>query len=45
MKHLGGGWPPRVILYLFVVPHFNFVDTANRAVARFFVTGGQYREC
>ena len=36
-----GGWlAPRVIFHLFVVPHFNFVDTANRAVARFFVTGG-----
>ena len=36
-----GGWlAPRVIFRLFVVPHFNFVDTANRAVARFFVTGG-----
>ena len=45
MKHLGGGWLPRVTLHLFVVPHFNFVDTANRAVARFSVTGGQYREC
>ena len=44
MKHLGGSWPPRVILHLFVVPHFNFVDTANRAVAGFFETGGQYRE-
>ena len=36
-----GGWlAPRVIFHLFVVPHFNFVDTANRAVARFFVTRG-----
>ena len=36
-----GGWlAPRVIFRLFVVPHFNFVDTANRAVARFFVTRG-----
>ena len=36
-----GGWlAPRVIFHLFAVPHFNFVDTANRAVARFFVTGG-----
>ena len=36
-----GGWlAPRVIFHLFVVPHFNFVDTVNRAVARFFVTGG-----
>ena len=36
-----GGWlAPRVIFHLFVVPHFNFVDAANRAVARFFVTRG-----
>ena len=34
------GWlASRVIFHLFVVPHFNFVGTANRAVARFFVTG------